>query len=82
MKVKEIIENYTWDHALQLQAPKREKDITWHHELQDKPKEQMYVVVDKHGKAVRTNLSHKAATYMKERPDLVKKHGQLRIVKI
>jgi len=82
MKVKEIIESYSWDHTLMKLEPKRETDLAWHHSIADKPQEPRYAVVNKQGKAVRTDLSHKAALYLKDRPDLLKQHGALRIIKI
>lgn len=79
MKVKEIIESYSWDHGMQLISREREADA---HRHLEKPSEPIYIVVDKKGKAVRTNLSHKAAVYIKDRKDLIKKHGHLTIKRV
>jgi len=81
MRVREILEDIEWDHGLQFLNP-HSKDIDWHNELLNKKREHIYIVVDKNGKAVRTNLSHKAALYIKDRADLIKKYGKLSIKRV
>lgn len=80
MKVKEIIEHYFWDRTPDLHH--REKENTWRDEIMNEPKEHIYILQDKNGKSIRTGLSHKAAAYLKDRKDLIKKYGPLRVVRV
>ena len=81
MKVKEIIEGYNWDLTPIEFHHGRHADNTWRDEM-TQPKEHLYILQDKKGKTIRSGLSHKAAVHLKDRVDLIKKYGQMRIVKV
>lgn len=59
---------------------RRDNDINWHRDLEDK--KEVYNIVDRNSKPIRTNLSKEAASALSRRADLVKKYGLLRAVKV
>ncbi len=81
MKVQDLFEMFDYD-----EKPRQSRsEFDWNHEAHKRlsePEESRFNLVDKVGNLVRANLTKNAVIALRERPDLIKKHGRLFVKKI